>query len=76
MSLTVVSPDWGISASGGSMAHTDVSYFMGKAREERELAERSEDRAAAETHLALADQYEQIVAAYQPIIALAIRGFH
>lgn len=58
------------------MAHTDVGYFMQKAREERELAAKSEDRAVAESHLALAEQYEQVVAAYQPIFEQALKGFH
>lgn len=58
------------------MFDADFGYFARKASEERELAVGSADAAKAAIHLALAEQYDRVAAAYQSIIADQLRGFH
>ena len=60
----------------GDMTDVDLAYFMRKAREEREMALNSPDAAVAASHLTVAEQYERVLAAYQPIVDGSIRGFN
>ena len=39
----------------------DISYFIAREQEERELAERATDERARESHLALATSYAEIL---------------
>lgn len=65
-----------LEAVRGDMTDIDLAYFMRKAREEREMALNSPDAAVAASHLSVAEQYEKVLAAYQPIVERTIRGFN
>jgi hypothetical protein len=44
------------------MSFEDIDYYRRRAREERAIAERAENRDAAKAHLELATHYEALVA--------------